>query len=110
MGHLVMRTGRLLARLLSRERHVHGVVPPHAAERLLDILQPADVLLVEGHSRISSGIKYLTQSTWSHAALFVGWQHGFEIPEGHCFVEADLVDGMHQGDPACAAPQPFRTA
>ena len=35
-------------------------------------LQPGDVLLVEGNQKVSSGIKYLTQSTWSHAALYVG--------------------------------------
>ena len=32
-------------------------------------LQPGDVLLVEGNNHISGVIKYLTQSTWSHAAL-----------------------------------------
>jgi hypothetical protein len=31
-----------------------------------------DVLLVEGNNHISGVIKYLTQSTWSHAALYVG--------------------------------------
>jgi hypothetical protein len=35
-------------------------------------LQPADVLLIEGNTRLSAIIKYLTQSTWSHAALYVG--------------------------------------
>jgi Permuted papain-like amidase enzyme, YaeF/YiiX, C92 family len=35
-------------------------------------LQPGDVLLVEGHTRLSAVIKYLTQSTWSHAALYIG--------------------------------------
>ena len=35
-------------------------------------LEPCDVLLVEGNSRLSAIIKYLTQSTWSHAALYVG--------------------------------------
>ena len=35
-------------------------------------LEPGDVLLVEGNTRISVIIKYLTQSTWSHAALYVG--------------------------------------
>jgi hypothetical protein len=29
-------------------------------------------LLVEGKGRISGSIKYLTQSTWSHSALYVG--------------------------------------
>ena len=35
-------------------------------------LRPADVLLVAGSSKLSTAIKYLTQSTWSHAALYVG--------------------------------------
>ncbi len=35
-------------------------------------LRKGDVLLVEGTSRFSSAIKYLTQSTWSHAALYIG--------------------------------------
>jgi hypothetical protein len=35
-------------------------------------LEPGDVLLIEGNTRLSVIIKYLTQSTWSHAALYVG--------------------------------------
>ena len=35
-------------------------------------LHPGDILLVEGNNRLSAVIKFLTQSTWSHAALFVG--------------------------------------
>ena len=35
-------------------------------------LRPGDVLLVEGNNHVSGVIKYLTQSTWSHAALYVG--------------------------------------
>jgi len=35
-------------------------------------LKPGDVLLVEGDQRFSVAVKYLTQSTWSHAAMFVG--------------------------------------
>ena len=38
-------------------------------------LQPGDVLLVEGNSRLAATIKFLTQSTWSHAALYVGDTH-----------------------------------
>ena len=41
-------------------------------ETLSRILQPGDVLLVEGNQKISTAIKYLTQSTWSHAAIYVG--------------------------------------
>ena len=35
-------------------------------------IHKGDVLLVEGHQRVSAVIKYLTHSSWSHAALFVG--------------------------------------
>lgn len=35
-------------------------------------IQPADVLLVEGRSRVSKIIKGVTQSPWSHAALYIG--------------------------------------
>ena len=39
---------------------------------LRQVLEPCDVLLVEGNSRLSAIIKYLTQSSWSHAALYIG--------------------------------------
>ncbi len=35
-------------------------------------VRKGDVLLVEGDNRISAVIKYLTQSCWSHAALYIG--------------------------------------
>ena len=35
-------------------------------------IRKGDVLLVDGDSRISVMIKYLTQSSWSHAALYIG--------------------------------------
>ena len=35
-------------------------------------IRKGDVLLVEGHLRVSAIIKYLTHSSWSHAALYVG--------------------------------------
>ena len=35
-------------------------------------IRKGDILLVEGDQRVSSLIKYLTQSSWSHAALYVG--------------------------------------
>lgn len=64
--------GRALARHLARPRpgHRHGAnVDPAVLARTL---RRGDVLLVEGDSRFSSAIKYLTQSTWSHATLYVG--------------------------------------
>jgi len=35
-------------------------------------IRKGDVLLVEGDQRVSALIKYLTHSSWSHAALYVG--------------------------------------
>ena len=83
--------GSHLARYLAREVHVHSASPVTRPDRLLATLRPGDVLLVEGHSRVSTAIKYLTQSTWSHAALYVG---PFLANPEHCFVEADTVEGV----------------
>ena len=87
--------GTLLARYLAQEVRTQGTVPPTPAAQMLSALRPGDVLLVEGHSRVSTAIKYLTQSTWSHAALYVG---PFLADSGgnpeHCFVEADTVEGV----------------
>lgn len=41
-------------------------------ETLRATLEPGDILLVEGDQKISTIIKYLTQSTWSHAAFYIG--------------------------------------
>jgi hypothetical protein len=70
-------------------------------------LRPGDVVLVEGHSRISQVIMYLTQSSWSHAAIYVGdallrWggpsaEAALERfgPEAcHLLVESDLREGV----------------
>jgi Permuted papain-like amidase enzyme, YaeF/YiiX, C92 family len=35
-------------------------------------IRPGDVLLVDGNQRVSQAIKYLTMSTWSHSALYIG--------------------------------------
>jgi hypothetical protein len=58
-------------------------------------MRPGDVLLVEGNQRISTAIKYLTQSTWSHAALFVGREAGLRDKFGHAasLIEADVSEG-----------------
>ncbi len=45
---------------------------PNDFERLKRLIRPGDVLLVQGDQRVSAVIKYLTQSSWSHAALYIG--------------------------------------
>lgn len=41
-------------------------------ERICYEVRPCDVLLIEGRSRISEIIKSVTQSSWSHSALYIG--------------------------------------
>lgn len=44
-------------------------------ERIQYEIRPCDVLLVEGRTRISHAISLITQSSWSHAALYIGRLH-----------------------------------
>lgn len=41
-------------------------------DRICQEAKPCDVLLIEGRSRVSEVIKQITQSSWSHAALYIG--------------------------------------
>ena len=72
MGLMLDTIGKLIAVYLQKEVPGYEPFTPSDPERLLDVIGPGDVLLVEGNNRISGIIKYLTQSTWSHAALYVG--------------------------------------
>ena len=96
MNLLFAALGRRLADYLSTPKRQGSHVATVAPELLAAALRPGDVLLVEGNTRISVAIKYLTQSTWSHAALYVGDalgapQHG---DEPKVLVEADLREGV----------------
>jgi hypothetical protein len=88
--------GRRLAAFLGHP--IKGFMPlatsnPAAFRRTL---RRGDVVLVEGNTRVSTAIKYLTQSTWSHAALYVGTIPGHSEPDGepHVFIEADIEEGV----------------
>ena len=66
---MTRKIGTLLARYFSEPSNQLNL----QATSLNDLavsLRKGDVLLVEGTSRIST-IKYLTQSSWSHAALLL---------------------------------------
>jgi len=65
-------------------------------DKLQRALQTGDVLLVEGDTRVATAIKYLTQSTWSHSALYVGPLAGRNEPDGepHVLVEALVEEGV----------------
>jgi len=96
MNLLARRVGGWLGHWLSQPHHRHGASLPTRLDLLESALQPGDVLLVEGETRVSVAIKYLTQSTWSHAALFIGNTVGRNGPGGTalCFVEADIIEGV----------------
>lgn len=88
--------GHRLATYLSKPSRYAVENLPTPVEALSKTLQPCDVLLVEGNSRFSTAIKYLTQSTWSHAALYVGDALP-EVMSGeprNVLIEADVVEGV----------------
>jgi len=88
--------GRRIARYL--DRPIEGFHPftPSNPDALRATLRPGDVLLVEGTNHISGVIKYLTQSTWSHAALYVGpiGERTAEDGEPLVLVEANIGEGV----------------
>jgi hypothetical protein len=86
---------RQLARYLENSEP-DGTFNPTDLMALRRSLEPGDVLLVEGNSRISAVIKYLTQSPWSHAALYVGPIPGVHAGDGepHVLIEAELSEGV----------------
>jgi hypothetical protein len=61
-------------------------------DNIASMLKLGDIILVEGGTRISSAIKYLTQSSWSHACLCIKETPSTQDPS--MLVEADLVDGV----------------
>jgi hypothetical protein len=54
---------------------------PYDFNRLKYEIRPGDVLLIEGRSRISKIIRTITQSPWTHAALYIGRLIDFEDEE-----------------------------
>ncbi|MEP5177688.1 MAG: lipo-like protein, partial [Marinobacter alexandrii] len=96
MGRIFRWLSARLARYLSKQITENSI--PTSTYRQLELaLQPADVLLVEGDTRISVAIKYLTQSTWSHSALYLGVDAGLGLSESgepNVLIEADLQEGI----------------
>lgn len=88
--------GRGLARWLSKPRPAARRVATSVPEAIASVLRPGDVLLVEGSSRISSAIKYLTQSSWSHSALCIAPPDPGADPEREppILLEADVNEGV----------------
>ena len=58
--------------LLTKPIKSYALHIPNDIAALKRHIRKGDVVLVEGNERISECIKYLTQSSWSHSALYVG--------------------------------------
>lgn len=88
--------GYRLARFLTQPDEEQESVATCSREALEKTLQPGDVLLIEGSSRISMAIKYITQSTWSHAAIFIGKVESEDRNSGSepLLIEADVKEGV----------------
>lgn len=63
-------------------------------ERIRYELRPCDVLLIEGRSRISEVIKQITQSSWSHACIYIGRIHDIDDVQLR-----EKLSHYFQGDP-----------
>jgi hypothetical protein len=64
-------------------------------ERISYELKPCDILLVEGRTRVSDVIRWVTNSPWTHAALYLGRIHDIEDPD-----LSQIVNDHYTGDPA----------
>ena len=96
MTSLLEAIGLRLARYLSKPREGGVHVASSRPELLAAALRKGDVLLIEGTSRVSVVIRHLTQSTWSHAALFIGDALGPPQAgeEARVLLEADVSEGV----------------
>ena len=87
---------KALVRYLTGQVRKYQPFSVSSPEALVGVLKNADVLLIEGNQRFSTAVKYLTQSTWSHSALYVGPGHELPgvAPGMPALVEADLENGV----------------
>lgn len=96
-----------MTRLLTQPLHSYEQRIPNSVSCLKQSLRPGDVVLVEGDQRVSQVIRYLTQSSWSHSALYIGDElrrfdptlaealsahHGDQ--SRHLLIEADVQSGV----------------
>jgi hypothetical protein len=97
---LLDRLGRWLAGRLEVESSGYEPYTPSDPQTLRRALEPGDILLIEGNQRISATIKYLTQSTWSHSALYIG----DALPEPEDASERPRLIEVNLGEGCVAVP------
>lgn len=79
---------------LTRDIDKPPEVPLSDFENISHSMQPGDVLLIEGRSRVSKVICTITRSRWTHAALYIGYINDIKIPD-----QRRRVIESYQGDP-----------
>lgn len=85
--------GKKIVNWLTSDQAVAGK-PLCDFERIRYEIRPCDVLLVEGRSRVAEIIRTITQSTWSHSAIYIGRIHDIDSPELR-----EKVLSIYDGDP-----------
>lgn len=78
---------------LTYEEDVLGT-PPCDMERLSFEIRPCDVILVEGRARVSDVIKNITQSPWTHSALYIGRMADIDDPNVR-----EHISWVYDGEP-----------
>lgn len=69
-------------------------IPLSDFERFSEEIKACDVVLVEGRSRVSDVIRWVTQSSWTHAALYIGCLSDIDDP-----ALRDAIRTQFDGDP-----------
>lgn len=92
MNTILGGLGKRLARYLDQPLEHYSAFDTTSEQELAAIMQPGDVLLIKGNTRVSRVIKYITQSIWSHAALYIG--DSLEPSEDRSLLEVDIVNGV----------------
>ena len=91
---LLQLIGTQLAKFLTKE-HIHDDAYYRTSfNDIKTVLKPGDVVLVEGQSRVSSAIQFITSSDWSHAAIFIGETDYFKCS----LIEVKAVEGCKYTD------------
>jgi Permuted papain-like amidase enzyme, YaeF/YiiX, C92 family len=92
MNRMFHNLGQRLADFLDRPLSRYESFDVVGEERLAATLRAGDVLLVEGNTRIGGVIRYVTQSNWSHSALYIG--DALAGGDPHMLVEATIAKGV----------------
>ncbi|PLX92714.1 MAG: lipo-like protein [Desulfuromonas sp.] len=93
---MLEKIGYHLSIYLTKPRSGPAQLATSDPDLLASCLRPGDVLLIDSNSRVGGAIKYLTQSGWSHAALYLGLEKTLTSngDEAKVLLEADVVEGV----------------